>query len=78
VAPPSYPAAPYLSYKKNGAWIFYPATANRTPTHATLRALDEHGLVLTEQENDLEWARTGGAPHCPGPVTTAPITFIVA
>lgn len=77
--PPTYPDAPFLSYKRDtGKWAFYPAAArNGTPERVTLRALADDGSVLAEQVNDLEWTKDDPFNPCGSPVTTPPIVFIM-
>ena len=78
IPPPTYPDAPYLSYKQDDrTWVIYPAGGSDTPDRVTLRALAKDGSVLAEQENDLEWTKDDPFNPCGSPVTTPPIVFMV-
>ena len=79
IPPPTYPDAPFLSFKPSvGKWAFHPArTSNGTPDRVTLRALADDGSVLSEQGIDLEWIKDDPFNPCGSPVTTPPIVFIV-
>jgi hypothetical protein len=79
IPPPTYPEAPFLSFRPSaGKWAFRPAGArNSTPDRVTLRALAQDGAVLAEQENDLVWTKTDPFNPCGSPVATPPIVFLV-
>lgn len=74
---PTYPDAPFLSFKPSaGKWAFHPAGArNGIPDRVTLMALAADGTVLAEQEHDLKWTKEDPFNPCGSPVTTPPIVF---
>lgn len=77
VPPPTYPDAPYIGSRQGDNTWRFTFILGPVPDLVTLRALAEDGTMLAEQENDLEWTRDEPFNSCPGPISTAPVVFIV-
>ena len=70
---PADEVAPFFLTGGDGDWHVESLTG--TFDALTVRALDETGTVLGEQNYDLEWTRTGGSDECGGPAKTPPLSF---
>lgn len=78
VPPPTYPDNAYLGSRlRDNTWRFT-FILGPVPTHITLRAIAGDGSVLAEQVNDLEWTRDDPFNPCPGPISTAPVVFLLS